>query len=217
MRSTVTIIVLILLAVFSTSCDISEISVLPQAAESGAVLFSDNFSNPNSGWDTWSQDGSFVTYQDGTLRIYVNEPQYSYWSRPGKRYDDARIRVDATRIGGPEDNDMGIICRFKNEDNYYAFLISSDGYGGIVKVKDGQYHLLTGEALAYIEAVKTDSETNAIGADCIGSKLALFVNGLLVAFAEDSDFMTGEVGLIAGTYDLTGVDIAFDNFIVLKP
>jgi len=216
MRNTMTIFVLLLLAAASTACDISTLPAVSQA-ESGTVLFSDDFSNPNSGWDTWAQNNSTVMYQDGALRFIINQQQYSYWSRPGKRYADARIRVDATRMGGTEDNDMGIICRYKNEENYYAFLISSDGYGGIVKVKDGQYHLLTGETLEYIEAVKTGSETNTIGADCVGRSLGLLVNGVLALSAEDGDFSSGEVGLIAGTYDQPGADISFDNFVVIKP
>jgi hypothetical protein len=58
---------------------------------------------------------------------------------PGKRYDDARIRVDASsyRRSG-EDNDMGVSsAALRMKTIIYAFLISSDGYGGIVKVKDG--------------------------------------------------------------------------------
>jgi hypothetical protein len=85
MRSVASLFALILLVAVCVSCDFSEVPIIqPQAAESGCgSVYSDNFSNPNSGWDTWSQDGSaVVTYQDGTLRIYVNEPQYSYWSRP---------------------------------------------------------------------------------------------------------------------------------------
>jgi hypothetical protein len=218
MRSVASLFALILLVAVCVSCDFSEVPIIqPQAAESGSVLYSDDFSNPNSGWDTWTQNGSAVVYQDGTLRIFVNEPQYSFWSRPGKRYDDARIQVDAVRMGGPVDNDMGVICRYKNEDNFYAFLISSDQYGGIMKVKDGEYHLLTGEMLAYIEAIKSGDESNNIAADCVGSTLTLTVNGEQVASVTDSDFTTGEVGVIAGTYDLPGVDIAFDNFVVMKP
>jgi hypothetical protein len=218
MRSNATLIALVLLAAVSVSCGILDNPVIPQAAaQSGTVLYSDDFSRPDSGWETWSQDGSDVSYQDGQLRIIVNTTQYSYWSRPGKRFDDALIQVDAVRRGGPEDNDMGIICRYKDEDNYYAFLISSDGYGGIVKVKDGNYFLLTGEALSYYEAIKTGSETNTIAAGCVGAKLSLTVNGTVIANAEDRDFASGEVGLIAGTYDLPGVDIAFDNFEVRKP
>jgi hypothetical protein len=218
MRSNATLIALVLLAALCVSCSVLDSPVIPKAAaQSGTVLFSDDFSRPDSGWETWSQDGSSVSYQDGELRFFVNTTQFSYWSRPGKRFDDALIQVDAVRRGGPEDNDMGIICRYKNEDNYYAFLISSDGYGGIVKVKDGTYYLLTGEALSYYEAIKTGSEINAITAGCVGSKLTLTVNGTLITTADDNDLVSGEVGLIAGTYDLPGVDIAFDNFEVRKP
>jgi hypothetical protein len=219
MRSVASLIALILLAAICVSCDFSNVSVIQSqgAVESGAILFSDDFSNPNSGWDTWTQNGSAVTYQDGALRIYVNETQFSFWSRPGKRFENVRIQVDASRMGGPEDNDMGILCRYKNEDNFYAFLISSDQYGGIMKVKEGEYDLLTGESLAYYEVIKTGNQVNTIEAVCEGSSLILTVNGEQVAAVEDSDFSNGEVGLIAGTYDLPGVDVAFDNFVVMKP
>jgi hypothetical protein len=33
----------------------------------------------------------------------------------------------------------------------------------------------------------------------------------------DSDFASGDVGLLAGTYDEVGTDIHFDNFVVRKP
>jgi hypothetical protein len=216
MRSVASLLVLILLATVCTSCDFAEVPKT-QAAQSGAVLFSDDFTNPNSGWDAWTQNGSAVSYQDGVLRIYVAETQYSFWSRPGKRYEDALIQVDAVRIAGPEDNDMGILCRYKDEDNFYAFLISSDRYGGIMKVKDGQYNLLTGDTLGYYDAIKTGDQINTIGAGCVGSTLTLTVNGVQLASVTDSDFTSGEVGVIAGTYDQAGVDIAFDNFMVMKP
>jgi hypothetical protein len=216
MRSVAPLIALILLATVCASCDFAE-APKTQAAQSGAVLFADDFTNPNSGWDTWTQNGSVVSYQDGFLRIYVAETQYSFWSRPGKRYDDALIQVDAVRIAGPEDNDMGILCRYKDEDNFYAFLISSDGYGGIMKVKDGRYNLLTGDALSYYAAIQTGEKINTIGAGCVGSTLTLTVNGEQLASVDDSDFAAGEVGVIAGTYGQAGVDIAFDNFLVMKP
>jgi hypothetical protein len=216
MKSVTTIIALIFLAIATVSCSASALPI-PQSVAAGTVFFSDDFSDPNSGWDTWTQNGSSVSYQDGTLRIFVNEPQFSFWSRPGKRYDDVSIQVDAARMGGPEDNDMGILCRYKNEENFYAFLISSDQYGGIVKVVEDEYVLLTGDSLQYIDAIKTGGASNTIGAVCLGTSLTLYVNGVKVASAEDSEFTTGEIGLSAGTYDIPGVDIAFDNFIATKP
>jgi hypothetical protein len=53
--------------------------------------------------------------------------------------------------------------------------------------------------------------------DCVGEALTLYVNGIQIASVADSDFAKGDVGLMAGTYDITGTDIHFDNFIVRQP
>ncbi len=216
MRKWYIFLLAILVALTTASC-----SQLPLVAQNpnaqGSVLLTDDFSNPNSGWDTWSSNGSLVAYQDGTLRIFINEPRFDYWSRPGKRFDDVRIAVEATRADGPMNNDFGIICRYKDQDNFYAFLISSDQYAGIMKVKDGNYQLISGDSMQYFDSIKTGSETNYLGADCIGSHLIFYVNGAKTVEANDTDFSSGEVGLIAGTYDTPGVDIRFDNFVVSRP
>jgi hypothetical protein len=38
-----------------------------------------------------------------------------------------------------------------------------------------------------------------------------------VAQAQDPDFPEGDVGLLAGTFTQPGVDVIFDNFVVLQP
>jgi hypothetical protein len=53
--------------------------------------------------------------------------------------------------------------------------------------------------------------------DCIGDTLTLFVNDQQLAQVRDNEFPSGDVGLIAGTYDTPGTDIRFDNFVVYKP
>jgi hypothetical protein len=47
--------------------------------------------------------------------------------------------------------------------------------------------------------------------------LALTVNGVLVAETSDSSFHEGDIGLIVGSFDDPGVDIWFDNLVVLVP
>ncbi|NJN80226.1 MAG: hypothetical protein HC797_07025, partial [Anaerolineales bacterium] len=44
-----------------------------------------------------------------------------------------------------------------------------------------------------------------------------YVNGFQVAQAQDSTLTSGDVGILAGTFDTPGVDIVFDNFVVLQP
>ncbi len=211
-------IVVLLLAWSCTACGrLFPDQTNPSGAQRGEVLFQDDFSDPTSGWATWSQDQSAVAYESGGLRFRINQPRYDYWSRPGKRFGDAILSVDATRVSGPENNDFGLICRYRNGDNFYAFLISSDGYYGILRVQDGQYQVISAESLQSSEVIQRGSAVNQLQAECNGPVLSLLVNGTLLARAEDSTFRSGEVGVLAGTYDEPGVEILFDNFIVIKP
>jgi hypothetical protein len=43
------------------------------------------------------------------------------------------------------------------------------------------------------------------------------VNGQILADVKDSDLSDGDIGLIASTFDESGVDILFDNFVVTRP
>jgi hypothetical protein len=182
------------------------------------AVFEDDFASPDSGWETWADaNGSFVAYQNGGLRILVKDKQFDYWSRPGKRFVDAHIEVDAIKLAGPNDNDLGLICRYQDRNNFYAFLVSSDGYAGILKVDEGKYRVISGTQLNASGNVKQGEALNHLQADCIGQSLALHVNGQVVAQAQDAGFAAGEVGVIAGTNATPGVDIFFDNFVVSKP
>lgn len=181
-------------------------------------IYEDDFSNPASGWETWSDaNGSFVAYQNGGLRILVKDSQFDYWSRPGKRFVDARVEVDAIKLAGPNDNDFGLICRYQDRNNFYAFLASSDGYAGILKVEDGKYKVISGPELGYTSALHQNEALNHLQADCIGASLALSINGQVAAQVQDNSFAAGEVGVIAGTTATPAVDIFFDNFVVSKP
>jgi hypothetical protein len=60
-------------------------------------------------------------------------------------------------------------------------------------------------------------DPNHIRFDCIGESLKGYVNGQVMSNAEDADFSSGEIGLVAGALDTPGVDVAFDNFVVYKP
>jgi hypothetical protein len=211
-------LVVILLAILLQGCSADLFArTSAEQVEPGTVLFSDDFSNPPSGWGIWSRDGAVVEYHNSGLRIKVQEPRYDFWSVAGKSFGDVQIEVDATRIGGPEDNNFGIICRYVNRDNFYLLVISSDGYYGIAKLKDGLHSMIGAEQLQYSGAVINRQGSNLLRADCIGPSLRLYANDQLLMDVQDDDFSTGDVGVLAGSYNLPGVDILFDNFLVKKP
>jgi hypothetical protein len=189
-----------------------------QGLPPSVVLYSDDFSNPQSGWQV-SQDvrGSRSGYEHQGLRIVVNEVEMDYWSEAPVDYPDGRFAVDASKLGGPDDNYFGIFCRMTDSLDYYAFLISSDGYYGIAKVKGGNYQLLNAGTMDFSSLITKGRGTNRVRADCIGSSLALYVNGELLVEVQDTDFSAGKLGLIAGSHEVIGVDILFDNFTVYQP
>jgi serine/threonine-protein kinase len=184
----------------------------------GEVLFHDDFSDSGSGWDRVSEDSGGTDYSDGTYRIWVGKPQTDRWANPGLSLTDVRMEADASKAAGPDNNDFGLICRYRDIGNFYAFWISSDGFAGIIRYLDGDSQVLSEDELMQAsDRIHQGYATNHIRADCVGNTLQLYVNGELVEEVEDASHAEGDVGLMAGTFNLPGVDIHFDNFVVLAP
>ncbi len=181
------------------------------------VLFQDDFSDTGSGWDRIDTDEGITDYADGVYRIFVNTDNTDVWANPGLDFTDTTVEVEATKVGGPDDNDFGVICRYQDVDNFYFFVISSDGYYGIGKVVGGTQSLVEETDLLPSDAIKQGNVTNQIQATCNGSSLRLVVNGTQIVEVQDTTFTAGDVGLMAGTFDEIGADIHFDNFVVRKP
>lgn len=181
------------------------------------ILFIDDFSDTASGWDRINEDEGVTDYVNGIYRILVNTDNTDVWANPGLNFTDTVIEVDVTKVGGPDDNDFGIICRYQDLSNFYFFIVSSDGFYGIAKVIDGVQELIGLENMDYSDTINQGNSSNKLRADCNGKNLALFINGQKLLDVTDSQYSSGDVGLIAGTFDVPGTEIQFDNFIVRKP
>jgi hypothetical protein len=184
------------------------------------VLFQDDFSNVNSGWDRSTTQNGTTDYANGGYEIKVITTDLTKWANPSQSFqNDVRIEVDATKIGGPDDNAFGVQCRYKDVDNYYFFYISSDGFAGIGIHSAGSSTIISSSDgnMVADSNINQGPATNHIRADCIGSDLNLYVNGTQIATATDSTITGSDVGLIAKTFKVAGTDILFKNFFVYKP
>jgi len=188
-----------------------------QTPTASNILFQDDFSNNNSGWDRANIGKDIANYTDGAYRIYINEPNVNVWANPGLNFTDTRVEVEATKVGGPDDNDYGITCRVKDTHHFYFLIISSDGYYGIGKMKGELQAFIGMEAMLPSEAILQGNRINHLRADCVGNSLTLYVNGTKVGHATDPEYTSGDIGLIAGTFNNPGTDIRFDNLYVYKP
>ena len=215
MKNKIRWFVLVITMLSILSCSLPAIANL--LARSGDVLYKDDFSDVESGWIRVLDIKGFMDFYSSGFRIWVNTPGYNYWSTPGLQFNDVIINVDAARIGGPDENRFGVVCRYKDVNNYYFFVISSDGYFGIGKVFNGVTSLLGQEMMIYNSSILSGLLPNHLQAECNKDTMTLYINGQPAGMAVDSDLSKGDVGLLAGAFGTPGVDILFDNFIVTKP
>ncbi len=182
------------------------------------ILFYDDFSNPGSGWDQFNESDYSVDYYQGAYHIMVKTDMFYTWGNPaGQDFEDVSIETDATKNGGPDDNDIGVICRYKDTDHFYYADISSDGYFGIVRVSGESSVILGRDYLEYSNVINQGAATNHIRFDCVAEQFTLFVNGDKLDQQTDGEYSSGNVGLLAGSYETPGTDILFDNFGVYVP
>ena len=185
------------------------------AASPGDVLYQEQFESNTTGWARIANDNGIMDYDGGGYRILVRQPKLNIWSTSEQDFSDVRVEADVIKLNGPDENRMGLICRYQGGD-YYFFMISNDGYYVIGKFIGGMTLLLGQSEMQASEAIQTGT-MNHLRADCIGNKLTFYINFTEVASATDTDFPSGDVGVVAGAFSEPGVDVLFDNFVVLQP
>ena len=184
-------------------------------ANPGDVLYQEQFENNTTGWVRISNDNGIMDYDGGGYRILVRQPRLNVWSTSEKDFADVRVEADVIKLNGPDENRMGLICRYQAGD-YYFFVISNDGFYVIGKFIGGLTLLLGQSEMQASDAIQAGS-MNHLRADCIGDKLTFYINFTEVASVTDPDFPRGDVGLVAGSFTEPGVDVLFDNFVVIQP
>jgi hypothetical protein len=190
------------------------------AGNDPSAPFRDNFADPSSGWDTDQGEEFERGYDGGEYFIELSEPNWFTWAYPGKRFDDVIVEVDAYLASGSPDGHFGVFCRRADEDNFYYFAISADGYYAIfLREHGGDVQIITEnrEGMVFSPLIHTDGQVNNIQADCRGDELSLYVNGELLEAVSDDAISQGDVGLGAGSGPEGHARVQFDNFVVTQP
>ena len=189
------------------------------ASQDSSILFQDDFSDVDSGWDRAQTENAVTDYQDGaSYHIAISSENYGAWANPYRNFTDTRVEVDTALQGGGEDNAFGIICRYANIDNFYVGMISSDGYYGFFQRNGGgSLQYLNMENMLTSDAINLGGSNNRVRLDCVGNTLTLYVNGVFVGETFDDRLGAGDVGLYAKTFGDISTDVVFDNFVVRQP
>lgn len=197
-------------------------SPTPTPLPPGGVILQDDFSDVNSGWDRHVGSEITTDYTDGRYVITVEQVNVDAWGLAGLDLNDMQITAEAAYVDGPLDNAFGVVCRYSrvnDQNNFYFFLVSSDGYYAMGKVvQDERTFLNPARDFEPLNALTGDPAALInLQATCQGRTLQFTVNGTPVGGFEDDALTHGDVGLIAGTFNEVGIQIAFDNVRVTQP
>ncbi|HEX6818186.1 MAG TPA: hypothetical protein VF120_07415, partial [Ktedonobacterales bacterium] len=182
-------------------------SANPQPTATPQPLYSASLIDPADGWAGgdhcffWS-DGYHVKYLEG-------DPIHGGWhcESPVGSVADGYVSVQVKQLGGVTNYPYGILFREADGDNYYGFLIDSEGKWGAQKwVQGGETVLVKGTKNAIIH--QGLYATNTLAVSFQGSHLEFYINGADVGGVDDTYFSLGNIALGAEQ----GQDVVFTNF-----
>jgi hypothetical protein len=178
-------------------------------ASRGSAAWSEPFDSPGD-WHLSSDAAADVAVQDGCLRVHILEVGQVAWASAGRTYGDFRLTVEATQVSGPADNEYGVLVRMQDDQHFYAFSVSGDGYVRAARY-DGASWIILGPDWSPSDAVNQGETTNVLEVEVTGGVFVFRVNGVQVLQVEDATYTKGDIGLYAGTFSEGDVVITFDN------
>lgn len=158
-------------------------------AQPDGVLYAANFDDEAQAadWNLFDDGIISARLSGGMLVVDVNALENKgAWSGLNYTFEDFVLDVDATKLGGPDDNGIVIVFRLTDEGNYNRFDISSDGYYTLTMVRGGLSRTVSDYNLS--EAILMGEATNHIQVRAVGDAFSFAVNGqaLRLCVSEDA-------------------------------
>lgn len=155
---------------------------------------------------------------DGVYDMLMKSDDALIWTTAGESFTDGIYQVEATQVAGPDNNGYGMLLRLDdNNDDFYVFKISGDGYVWIGRYLGGgaEADALVGDWWFESPAVhKGLDQTNTLRVNAEGGNMIFFVNGQEVGRVTDNTLASGDIGLWLESFGKGGVQVQFDNFTV---
>lgn len=174
------------------------------AATANGPAFSDNFSSTQSGLPT----GGEATYASGRYTITPNAANRATWATYGYAYGNATIEA-TVQLTAPAGGTGGLAFWQTGNNDYYAVLITADGFYQITQLQGGRWTPLTPwEKSPAIVA----NGPNKLTVQLNGKQITVQANGQNLKTAEAPAAGSGRVGFIAANFGQPGAVAAFTEF-----
>jgi LysM repeat protein len=187
-------------AAFPAAIETAETVVIPETGSQQPLLIHPTDLHPNMGVPilhgefenrtSWlSGDEAETETQEGIYRITNSSSSAFATSVRPIDLPQVHVEVEVQAVTG---STSGVACRWQDDSRYYAFVLRQ-GKPEILRVQEG------GEvALASVEVDLENEDWYQIGANCDGSLLTMYVNGVAMLQAADLTYASGYFGLVSG-------------------
>ena len=187
--------------------------------EVGEALFADDFSDPTSGLYGYEETDGWG-YYDGKTKRYI----YALPALPGATYDyyadvalpDSFALQISASYTGTDNNAYGLIFQVMDDESFYIFRVSGDGYF-IVEKSDAE------GVTPLIDWTIADGVATSEGGENVltvvgqGAEYSVFINGAQVGSYSDDSYSGGSVGVVADAYDPElPASFFFDDLVVFE-
>ncbi len=196
-------------------CPASPQAYLPlvdNAAPSCVAFYTDDFTDPNSGWPTNSGTNSQVGYTSGEYQILISSPDFPRSVTPAANATDFTAAVTANRQNASTGS-YGIAFGISADGvvtTSYEYLISGDQYR-LSRVDDSVVTVLKDwTTSAFINSGTSQNRMEVVRA---GSGISLYANSHFLTTLTDATFIgLRRVGLVAVSNTDVPQDARFNDF-----
>lgn len=184
------------------------------AACGGSETYLETFDTPGS-WRVESSGDVTGEVRDGVFDFLITADELTSWTTAGENFSDGIFSVEATQVAGPDNNAYGLLFRVDDEnDDFYAFQISGDGFVWIGRYRNGgadEAEPIVNDWWFESPVINQGNATNKLAVQAEGQNLIFFINDQEVGRVTDDAFSSGDMGLMVRTLGVGGVNVQFDN------
>src|SRR5204863_689975 len=127
------------------------------------------------GWDIFDETQASAAYFNGEYQLRLKQTPWRTWglAHAITAPSDVTLSIAGRLVSGADSSAYGLLCRFRDADHFYFFLVTGDGRFLIGKVDGGMEYGLSASAFLPSESILPGNVPNLLTAQCLGDRLTL--------------------------------------------
>jgi len=175
----------------------------------GDLLYSDDFSNPASGWPRVTTESYTRDYMNGMYHISVNTSHTVKNTKvpAGMDFSDFVLETMVYVVDVPEYGEFGLNLRKDVEnDDFYRLVLNTNHKFAFFKYKNGEW----ADLIPWSRSDAVALDANKIKVVASGEDFTIYINDRWVGSCKDGSIRSGVIDILGETQDASQAHVAFD-------